>query len=87
MNHENHSSSLDLLALQDQEVVKNIYEYLTVYKADSVLRPDFYLCVGPRIMDFDSGTELKQNLMLMDLIVQDAQEDDDILVIGVKNEI
>ena len=38
-------------------------------------------------MDFDSGTELKQNLMLMDLIVQDAQEDDDILVIGVKNEI
>ena len=72
---------------QYQEVVKNIYEYLTVYKADSVLRPDFYLCVGPRIMDFDSGTELKQNLMLMDLIVQDAQEDDDILVIGVKNEI
>ena len=45
------------------------------------------MCVGPRIMDFDSGTELKQNLMLMDLIVQDAQEDDDILVIGVKNEI
>lgn len=83
----NNGTVVKVKAKQYQEVVKNIYEYLTVYKADSVLRPDFYLCVGPRIMDFDSGTELKQNLMLMDLIVQDAQEDDDILVIGVKNEI
>lgn len=70
-----------------KEVVKKIYEDLTVYKADSVLRPDFYLCVGPRVMDFDSGTELKQNLMLMDVIIQDVEEDNDILVIGVKNEI
>ena len=38
-------------------------------------------------MDFDSATELKQNLMLMDVIVQDVQEDENILVIGVKNEI
>lgn len=83
----NNGTVVKVKAKQYQEVVKNIYEYLTVYKADSVLRTDFYLCVGPRIMDFDSGTELKQNLMLMDLIVQDAQEDDDILVIGVKNEI
>lgn len=83
----NNGTVVKVKVKQYQEVVKNIYEYLTVYKADSVLRPDFYLCVGPRIMDFDSGTELKQNLMLMDLIVQDAQEDDDILVIGVKNEI
>ena len=70
-----------------KETIKKIYEELTIYKADSVLRPDFYLCVGPSVMDFDSGTELKQNLMLMDLIVQDVEEDNDILVIGVKNEI
>jgi len=74
-------------AKEYQDAIKKIYEDLTVYKADSVLRPDFYLCVGPRVMDFDSGTELKQNLMLMDVIVQDVQENDDILVIGVRNEI
>ena len=83
----NNGSTIKVKAKDYQKAVKNIYEYLTVYKADSVLRPDFYLCVGPRVMDFDSGTELKQNLMLMDVIVQDVQEDDDILVIGVKNEI
>lgn len=70
-----------------KEAVKEIYEKLTIYKADSVIRPDFYLCVGPRVMDFDSGTELSQNLMLMDVIVQDVQEDEDIMIIGVKNEI
>ena len=83
----NNGSTIKVKAKDYQKAVKNIYEDLTVYKADSVLRPDFYLCVGPRVMDFDSGTELKQNLMLMDVIVQDVQEDDDILVIGVKNEI
>ncbi|MGG7143166.1 hydantoinase/oxoprolinase family protein [Clostridium nigeriense] len=73
---------------KDYEVaVKKLYEDLTVYKSDSVIRPDFYLCVGSRIMDFDSGTELKQNLMLMDLIVQDVKEEEEIFVIGVKNEI
>lgn len=83
----NNGSTIKVKAKDYQKAVKNIYEDLTVYKADSVLRPDFYLCVGARVMDFDSGTELKQNLMLMDVIVQDVQEDDDILVIGVKNEI
>ena len=83
----NNGSIIKVKVKDYKHVVKNIYEDLTVYKADSVLRPDFYLCVGPRVVDFDSGTELKQNLMLMDVIVQDVQEDDDILVIGVKNEI
>ena len=83
----NNGKTIKVKAKDYQEAVKKIYEDLTVYKADSVLRPDFYLCVGPRVMDFDSGTELKQNMMLMDVIVQDIQEDDYILVIGVKNEI
>ena len=83
----NSGSVIKVKAKDYKEAVKNIYDKLTVFKADSVLRPDFYLCVGPRVMDFDSGTELKQNLMLMDVIIQDVQEDDDILVVGVKNEI
>lgn len=83
----NNGITIKVKAKDYQEAVKKIYEDLTVYKADCVLRPDFYLCVGPRVMDFDSGTELKQNLMLMDVIVQDVQEDDNILVIGVKNEV
>lgn len=83
----NNGITIKVKAKDYQEAVKKIYEDLTIYKADSVLRPDFYLCVGPRVMDFDSGTELKQNLMLMDVIVQDVQEEDDILVIGVKNEV
>lgn len=70
-----------------EAAVKQIYEELTLYKADSVVRPDFYLCVGARVMDFDSGTELRQNLMLMDVIIQDAQEEEEIIIIGVKNEI
>ena len=74
-------------AKEYQQSIKEIYDELTIYKADSVVRPDFYLCIGPRVMDFDSNTELKQNLMLMDVIVQDIEEDDDIIITGVTNEI
>ena len=74
-------------AKEYREVVKDIYEKLTVYKDDSVLRPDFYICSGAKVMDFDSCTELNQNLMLMELIVQEVEENEDIVVVGVKNEI
>lgn len=76
-----------IVANEYKTAVKNIYEKLTIYKADSVLRPDFYICVGPRVMDFDGNTELNQNLMLMDVIVEDVKESDEIIIIGVKNEI
>ena len=74
-------------AKEYRKIVKEIYESLTIYKADSVIRPDFYICAGSKVMDFDSGTEIDKNLMLMDLIVQEVEEDEDIVVVGVKNEI
>lgn len=74
-------------ASEYRQVVKEIYEKMSVYLADCVLRPDFYLCVGPRIMDFDSGTELEQNLMLMEVTIQEVSEDEEIIIIGVKNAI
>ncbi|MFQ9617367.1 MAG: hydantoinase/oxoprolinase family protein, partial [Clostridium butyricum] len=70
-----------------KDAVKSIWEELTVYKSDSVLRPDFYLCIGPRVMDFASGSDFEQMLMIMDVSVQMADPKEEILIIGAKNEI
>ncbi|NFH69368.1 hydantoinase/oxoprolinase family protein [Clostridium botulinum] len=68
-------------------IINKMWEELTIYKSDSVLRPDFYLCVGPRVMDFASGGDFKQMLMLMDVTVQLVDPEEEIIVIGAKNEI
>lgn len=67
--------------------VREIWEALTVYKSDSILRPDFYLCIGPRIMDFAAGGDFEQTLMLMDVMVQTVQPEEEIIIVGAKNEI
>lgn len=70
-----------------KNIINRLWEELTVYKSDSVLRPDFYLCVGPRIMDFAARGDLKQLLMLMDACVQLTDSEEEIIILGAKNEI
>ena len=70
-----------------ESIINKMWEELTLYKADSVLRPDFYLCVGPRVMDFAAGGDFKQMLMLMDVTVQLADPEEEIIIVGAKNEI
>ncbi|MCQ2969901.1 MAG: hydantoinase/oxoprolinase family protein [Clostridium sp.] len=73
---------------KDYEVaIKSMWEELTVYKSDSVLRPDFYLCIGPRVMDFAAGGDYKQMVMLMDVNIQMLDSDEEIIIVGARNEI
>ncbi|WP_455796264.1 hydantoinase/oxoprolinase family protein [Clostridium butyricum] len=83
----NSGSAFKMKAEAYKDAVKSIWEELTVYKSDSVLRPDFYLCIGPRVMDFASGSDFEQMLMIMDVSVQMADPKEEILIIGAKNEI
>lgn len=49
-----------------QEVVRSLFESRAKYSADVVLRPEFYLCIGAKVCDFNSDN-LDHLLMLMDL--------------------
>ena len=69
------------------QAVKNLWEELTVYRSDSVLRPDFYLCIGGKMMDYAAGIDFKQTLMLMEMAVQAANQEEEIIIVGAKNEI
>jgi len=66
-------------------VVTRLWEDQAVYKSDAILRPDYYLCAGNRVMDFAGTGDLKQILMLMDIEMQTVSEDSSVLVIGAKN--
>ena len=62
------------------EVVEQYWETFAVYKTDLIMRPDYYICFGPRLMDF-STTEYDQLVMLMDLELSMLHEEEEILIV------
>lgn len=67
--------------------VSRMWEDLAVYKADAIMRPDYYICVGGRVMDFSGSVELEQIMMLMELDMQMADPNEDVIIVGAKNDI
>ncbi len=70
-----------------EAVIKKDYEDLASYLADSILRPDFYLCIGARIMDFSGTLRLEDNLMLMDIEISQLEPDEEIIVVAARNKV
>lgn len=67
-------------------VVESMWKDLAVFKTDTVLRPDYYLCLGARVMDF-SSVDLEQILLLMDLEVMDLDPESEIIIVAATNDI
>lgn len=68
-------------------IVSKMWEDLAVFKADAVLRPDYYICFGSRVMDFNGSSELNNILMLMEIELNMLNGDEDIVIVGAKNQI
>lgn len=70
-----------------RSIVSAMWEELSIFKADSILRPDYYICVGARVMDFNGSVDLEQILMLMDVEMQMVDGNEDIIIVGAKNQL
>lgn len=77
----------EILAKDNEQVVTDLYEDLAVFTTDSVLRPDFYICVGPRIMDFNGSMDLEQILLLMSVELDMLDPDEKVILVGVKTKL
>lgn len=64
-----------------KDCVKQLWEDSAIYKADTVVRPDYFICVGPRVCDY-SNTDLEQIQMLMDLDLGDREEAEEIIIVA-----
>lgn len=69
-----------------KEEAERIWKDLAVFKSDTVIRPDYFVCVGPRICDY-SAVDFEQLMLLADLDLGDREPNEDILMIGVINDI
>ena len=51
------------------------------FKTDSVIRPDYFVCYGPRVSDY-SAVDLEQIYLLMDLDLGDRDMNEEIIIVA-----
>ena len=56
-----------------------------IYQQDAILRPDYYICAGARVMDFSGSVDLDKIMMLMEVEMQMINPSDDVIIVGAKN--
>ncbi|MGG1931769.1 hypothetical protein [Paenibacillus macerans] len=56
-------------------------EAMAVYKTELIARPDFYLCIGARVMDF-TASDFAQLELLMDIEVSTFEPETEIIVVA-----
>ena len=72
---------IEIVAKDYEEALKYLWDEMGLYKSEIVVRPDFYLCIGARIIDFSIGdyTQLK---ILADLEVDTLDPEEKIFVVA-----
>ena len=68
-----------------RNVVSQLWEELAIYQQDAILRPDYYICSGARVMDFAGSIDLDKIMMLMEVEMQTINPADDVIIVGAKN--
>jgi len=72
---------------QAYAVIEQMWEDLSVYKSDIKLTPDIYLCVGGKVLDFEGMMDLEQLKMVVDTEIGTREPDEEIILVGAKNDI
>jgi len=63
------------------EAVKSLWDEMAVYQTELIARPDFYLCMGARVMDF-TATEFSQMELLMGIELSALDPDVEVIAVA-----
>jgi N-methylhydantoinase A len=68
-----------------KSAIEYLYKNFVTYTTDACLRPDFYIAIGPRLMDFAGSMSLDQLYALIDIETAGNDENDDMLIVAIRN--
>lgn len=66
-------------------VADKLWEDMSVYKSDIKLSPDIYLCVGAKVIDYEGMMDIQQLHMVMDSELVTRFPQDEVIIIGARN--
>lgn len=67
--------------------IEVLWEKLSVYTNDIKLTPDIYLCIGGKVLDYSGMLDLDQLYLVVDTEISTMEENEDIIIVGAKNNI
>lgn len=76
-----HSSVIKTTAGEYEAAIKQLWEDMAIYQTEVILRPDIYICAGPRVMDF-SVNDLESLMLLVDIEMSTLDPSEEILVVA-----
>lgn len=68
-------------AKEYEPVLGQLWEDMAVYQSEVIIRPDYYICMGARVMDF-SASEYEQLRLLVSIEVGSLDPEEDILIVA-----
>ena len=60
---------------------EKLWEAMAVYQTELIARPDYYLCIGARVMDF-TASDFGQLKLLMDIEIADFDPDTEVIIVA-----
>jgi len=63
------------------EAVKDLWEEMAVYQSELIARPDYYVCMGARVMDF-SAIDFEQLELLMSIELSNADPESEVIIVA-----
>jgi N-methylhydantoinase A/oxoprolinase/acetone carboxylase beta subunit len=76
-----HAKVIKTIAGDYIEAAKKLWESMAVYQTELIARPDFYLCIGARVMDF-TASDFDQIKLLMDIEIMAFEPDTEVIVVA-----
>lgn len=69
-----------------KKAVDYLYENFVIYRTESIDRPDFYVCLKNRIMDFAGSMNNEQIETLIDIELVGVDENEDMMIVACKKD-
>jgi N-methylhydantoinase A/acetone carboxylase, beta subunit len=63
------------------DTLRELWESMAVYQTELIQRPDYYICIGARVMDF-SAQEFEQLELLVDIEMSMLEPDEEIIIVA-----
>lgn len=63
------------------EAVQDLWEDMAVYQSELIARPDFYVCMGARVMDF-ATIDFEQLELLMSIELANADPESEVIIVA-----
>lgn len=76
-----HAQAISGTVAEYKAIAEKLWEDMSVYQSEIIVRPEFYVCFGARVMDF-SATTLEQLLILMEIELSDINQNDKLIMVA-----